>query len=341
VVGSEVFGIVIDQVRYNDKAPWPVEPDGLGASLERVVAQEYGNDPVNWAASLGDGGTPGAPNSVSSPDFNRPPVPGFDASPVRGLAPLVVAFDASSSFDPDGDIAAFEWNFGDGGIATGRTISHTYNSVGTYIATLKVADNRGLERSVSRSIVVEEPANNPPVVAFEISAAAGRAPFLVQFDASGSFDPDGEIAEYQWTFGDGNSGIGKTISHTYTAAGNFTATLKVSDNKGLARSASKVIQVTPGGGGQIPGDCTQDGIHDISDAICLLGHLFLGSPVLLPCEGGTAADAGNLALLDSNGDSAADISDAVHNLTYLFLGGPPPKLGTACTRIQGCPDLCQ
>ncbi len=55
----------IDAVRYNDTDPWPVEPDGAGPSLERIGAHAYSNEPLNWASSTTDGGTPGARNTVA------------------------------------------------------------------------------------------------------------------------------------------------------------------------------------------------------------------------------------------------------------------------------------
>ncbi|MBN1441857.1 MAG: hypothetical protein JXA90_04060, partial [Planctomycetes bacterium] len=101
-----------------------------------------------------------------------------------------------------------------------------------------------------------------------------------------------------------------------------------------------VVRV-PSGGSQKPGDCTQDGNLDISDGICLLGYLYLGTPAVLPCEGGTTADEGNRILLDSNGDGNVDLTDAVRVFGYLFLGSPPPVLGTGCVTISGCPDACE
>src|SRR4029450_13407381 len=89
---------------------------------------------------------------------------------------------------------------------------------------------------------------------------------------------------------------------------------------------------------QRPGDCNQDGSLNISDAICLLGHLFLGSPETLPCEGGTIDNPGNLTLEDLNGDNGVNLSDAVRLLGYLFSGSAPPPLGTECLPIFGCPD---
>ncbi len=58
----------IDEVRFNDRAPWPEEADGTGPSLERIHASSYGRDPESWAASLEDGGTPGRTNSTAIED---------------------------------------------------------------------------------------------------------------------------------------------------------------------------------------------------------------------------------------------------------------------------------
>ncbi len=92
------------------------------------------------------------------------------------------------------------------------------------------------------------------------------------------------------------------------------------------------------GGRQRPGDCTQDGQLNIADAVCLLSHLFVGSPSELPC--GRSDSAGNASLLDSNGDGGADLSDAVTILSFLFFAGAPPALGTECVPLVGCPEVC-
>jgi hypothetical protein len=57
--------VEVDRVRYNDREPWPSEPDGKGMSLERIRPSEYGNEVFNWAASTTLGGTPGADNTVT------------------------------------------------------------------------------------------------------------------------------------------------------------------------------------------------------------------------------------------------------------------------------------
>ena len=66
----------------------------------------------------------------------------------------------------------------------------------------------------------------------------------MSFDASASTDSDGSISSYAWTFGDGATGSGKTAAHTYTSAGTYTATLKVTDNKGATGTSTKTITVS-------------------------------------------------------------------------------------------------
>ena len=100
------------------------------------------------------------------------------------------------------------------------------------------------------------------------------------------------------------------------------------------------------GGLRIPGDANSDRVIDISDAVALLGFLFLGSPNRLPCGDGKPADAGNVSLLDWQPDGAIDLSDAVATLSFLFIGGPPHALAApgsatqSCVPIAGCSQSC-
>lgn len=96
----------------------------------------------------------------------------------------------------------------------------------------------------------------------------------------------------------------------------------------------------PPGGLQKPGDTNQDGRIDLSDAVSLLGHLFLGNPDRLPCGNGEVSDPANAVLLDLNGDSEIGLADGIHLLIYLFQGGPQPAGGTECIRIEGCAQAC-
>ncbi|MCU0598340.1 MAG: PKD domain-containing protein [Desulfobacterales bacterium] len=76
------------------------------------------------------------------------------ASPLSGRAALTVQFDGSGSYDMDGSIVSYSWNFGDGTSAAGPFVSHTYSVAGTYTAILTVTDDNGATDQDSVSIVV-------------------------------------------------------------------------------------------------------------------------------------------------------------------------------------------
>lgn len=99
--------------------------------------------------------------------------------------------------------------------------------------------------------------------------------------------------------------------------------------------------IGPDSGWQRPGDCNGDGELNISDPICFLGFLFLGSPGALPCGDGTASHEANIALMDYNGDGVLNLADSVGALNFLFGGtGAPHVLGGECVPIAGCGSVC-
>ena len=94
---------------------------------------------------------------------------------------------------------------------------------------------------------------------------------------------------------------------------------------------------------KVPGDCNQDCVLDLSDAVCLFGFLFLGVPDRLPCGKSERRDPGNINLLDWQSDGEIDISDGVVCLNFLFLGEaahPLAVVGNESTGkvvVEGCP----
>ncbi len=99
--------------------------------------------------------------------------------------------------------------------------------------------------------------NAVPIAIVSATPQSGPSPLLVSFDGSGSYDTDGTIVSYSWTFGDGTAGTGSNVQHTYAGAGIYTARLTVTDNLGatgtcpviiIATSLPATLTVTPPGG---------------------------------------------------------------------------------------------
>lgn len=174
--------------------------------------------------------------------FNQPPMALIQASPTEGPAPLTVEFDASRSADPNGEIVKYKWDFGDGTSENGMFATHTYNSAGTFIATLTVRDKCG-KRDTDTVKIEATSTNATPVAEFTYSPIDPGVGQTVSFDASDSYDPDGEIISYNWDFGDGGSGTGIAVEHVYQNAGSFAVTLTVEDNVGAIDQRIKQIDI--------------------------------------------------------------------------------------------------
>lgn len=87
---------------------------------------------------------------------NEPPSVGFDFSPQTPSAGTMVTFTAEATDpDPNGTVESFEWEFGDGAAADGRTTTHTYEEPGSYEVTVTVTDNRGATDDAQKTVEVQ------------------------------------------------------------------------------------------------------------------------------------------------------------------------------------------
>lgn len=180
---------------------------------------------------------------------NLPPVANFTYSPQSPYFGEKITFDGSLSSDKDGEIVDYEWSFGDGSFGRGKIVFHKYKSDGTgdktYIVRLKVFDNFNSSSTMTKNIKVQK--NEAPIAAFEYSPTNPSFGDTITFDASSSYDNDGEIVSYEWNFGDGSFGEGKVVKHTYQYSGEssktYTVILTVKDNSGNEDTTDKRITV--------------------------------------------------------------------------------------------------
>jgi PKD repeat protein len=181
--------------------------------------------------------------SCSDPNPGLPPNTAPTASFTFRCSGLSCSFDGSGSADSDGRIDYWYWDFGDASSSGGRnTAEHAYAQAGAYTVTLSVTDSRGATATDSKTFTVEgspPPPNASPTASFTVSCIG----LSCSFDGSGSADSDGTIAVYNWSFGDGSSGGGKLVQHTYAQPGTYTPTLTVIDNGGLPATDSKAVTV--------------------------------------------------------------------------------------------------
>jgi PKD repeat protein len=174
--------------------------------------------------------------TVTGTAANIPPVARFTQS----CTDVQCAFDGTTSNDPDGTITNFAWNFGDGATSALPDPSHVYSHAGTYNVSLTVTDNRGGTNTASTSLTVTAPNILPNAKA---SKTCGG--LTCSFDGSNSFDPDGTIVGYSWDFGDGVTGSGATIDHTYEFPGVYSVSLVVTDDRG--GTDTQLLSVTVNG----------------------------------------------------------------------------------------------
>ena len=179
---------------------------------------------------------------TTTADINASPI--CDAGgPYSGLVGQPVQFDGSGSSDPDGTIVNYAWDFGDGGTGSGPNPTHTYNATGAFTVTLVVTDNDAATSTCETTANIGE--GNLPPICDAGGPYTGTVGVPVQFDGSGSSDPDGTIVSYAWDFGDGNTGSGVNPTHTYNAAGNFVVTLTVTDNDDASSTCTTTATISP------------------------------------------------------------------------------------------------
>lgn len=178
------------------------------------------------------------------------------ASTLQLTAPITVKFDGSQLpiNTKTYDILSYSWSFGDGQTSTVPVTTHTYSDKGSnngrFDVNLEVTkrDKKTKEETSDTYTTIVTIANvkiNPVINA---TPESGPGPLSVDFDASASTAPAGDIVSYEWDFDNNNiftDATGSTVSHTFEQQGTYKVNLRVTDNTGQFEVGTKEINVTP------------------------------------------------------------------------------------------------
>jgi len=259
-------------VTVSDNRP-PVADAGRNITKragEGITFRGYGSDPdghiVSYEWSFGDGSNDSRQNATHS--YGAPgdydvlltvrDNDGADGTaglrvhinhPPRILGMTATYADGRQSFnvvaeDPDGTLLAYDWDFGDGSVATpsGPSVSHRYDRTGNYTVRCTVTDPYG--DSASATLQVSLNNTSPQINSLGLPSARPVVNQAVRFRPDVR-DAEGDRLDYAWSFGDGGTSTDQSPTHYYTRSGRFTVRLVVTD--GYSQSTrSETLQVDEG-----------------------------------------------------------------------------------------------
>ena len=165
------------------------------------------------------------------------PVANFTGSPVSGCSPVIVTFQNLSSGNP----TSWAWDFGNGNTSTLQNPTATYFTAGTYTVTLTATNANG-SNTLTRSQYITVHQN--PSVDFISNTTSGCFPLRVQFSDLSDAGTGNTIVSWQWDFGNGNTSALQNPLVTYLAAGTYSVTLRVTNDKGCTKVLSRPNYIT-------------------------------------------------------------------------------------------------
>ncbi len=168
------------------------------------------------------------------------PVANFTASPLSGCTPLAVSFTDQSTGGP----TSWQWDLGNGTLSIQQNPTTTYFNSGLYTISLTVSNAAGSNTIIKVQYIKVD---DKPMVDFAASNRSGCFPLRVNFTDLSS-GGSAAITSWEWDFGDGFLSTLQNPFHIYTTAGNYAATLKVTNAGGCSKVVSRpnYIQVSPG-----------------------------------------------------------------------------------------------
>ncbi len=232
-----------------DVQRWDLDGDSSYETTGASVSKKFmvgGPHTVTLLVQDRDGGTDTISKTIDVIDPpNQDPVPGFNFTPTDPMVLDNVTFTSTSS-DGDGSIVSTQWDFEDNGSfdASGPQVSHAYLFANSYTVRLRVTDNEGAVKDLTKTVNVSTPPNDPPSANFTVSPASPKTLENVTFNSTST--DDGSIVSYEWELDgddDFNDRLGSSFTNVFSQSGTYTVALKVTDDGGASSIKSKDVVI--------------------------------------------------------------------------------------------------
>jgi gliding motility-associated-like protein len=169
------------------------------------------------------------------------PLADFTAATVSGCSPLVVNFSDASTGNP----TSWFWDFGNGATSTLKNPSTTYFIPGPYTIILTVTNASGFHTTTKQQFVR---VYDKPIVLLTGNDSLGCYPFPVSFTDLSIPSIGTTNTSWIWDFGDGGQSTSQSPLNTYLNSGNYTVSLKVTNDKGCFNTFTKPAYIRINGG---------------------------------------------------------------------------------------------
>jgi hypothetical protein len=237
---SETTNLVFN-VGAEITVPDPFNPPFFVDEVDIPFAQP--TIPIDTEASTVPMSGPGASFDMGAVQHNNIPPTADAGGPYAGNEGAPITFDGSASSSICG-FPTLVWNFSDGGVAYGKTPSHTFEAPGTYSGLLTATDATGLTNQATFSVTV---ANLPPVAdAGPAMSTEWGVPVTLNGSALDPGTAEQPLLTYAWDFGDGSPSAsgGASVAHTDALPGTYTATLTVCDPENACGTSTTQVVVS-------------------------------------------------------------------------------------------------
>ncbi len=171
---------------------------------------------------------------------NLVPNADFSFTPTKPYRNQEIYF-TDESYDNDGELFSWYWQFGDGSESTKRNPTHRYSELGYYTINLTVTDDKGSTNNILKKISIK---NQIPIADFSYTPSKPTVENKIYFNDESS-DIDGYFIEWFWDFGDEKTSTKKNPTHQYKLEGRYIVKLTVKDNDNSISEINKEIVISP------------------------------------------------------------------------------------------------